>query len=98
ADAVRMARASGWILMFGISSATEGALPFYDLYYKELTLVNGRAAKPEDFTAMIDLLGHRVVRLEPLVTHRMRLGELEPAIRMVEDAGARRLKVILDHT
>jgi L-iditol 2-dehydrogenase len=98
ADAVRMARAGGWILMFGISSATEGALPFYDLYYKELTLVNGRAAKPEDFTAMIDLLGHRVVRLEPLVTHRMRLGELEPAIRMVEDAGARRLKVILDHT
>lgn len=98
ADAVRMARPGGRILMFGISSATEGALPFYDFYYKELTLINGRAAKPEDFTGIIELLEHGVVRLEPLVTHRMSLGELEPAIRMVEDTSDRRLKIILDHT
>jgi 2-desacetyl-2-hydroxyethyl bacteriochlorophyllide A dehydrogenase len=98
ADAVRMARPGGRILMFGISSATEGALPFYDLYFKELTLINGRAAKQEDFTAMIELLEHGVVRLDPLVTHQMSLGELESAIRMVEDTADRRLKIILDHT
>lgn len=97
ADAIRMARPGGRILMFGISSATEGALPFYDLYFKELTLINGRAAKQEDFTAMIELLEHGVVRLDPLVTHHMSLGELEAAIRMVEDTGDRRLKIILNH-
>jgi threonine dehydrogenase-like Zn-dependent dehydrogenase len=97
ADAVRMARPGGRILMFGISSATEGALPFYDLYFKELTLINGRAAKQEDFTGMIELLEHGVVKLDPLVTHHMSLGELESAIRLVEDTGDRRLKIILDH-
>lgn len=98
ADAIRMARPGGRILMFGISSATEGALPFYDLYFKELTLINGRAAKPEDFTGMIELLDQGAVRLEPLVTHRMSLGDLEEAIRMVGDSEDRRLKIILDHT
>lgn len=98
AEAIRMARAGGRLLMFGISSATEGALPFYELYFKQLTLINARAAKPEDFTGMIDLLEHGVVHLEPLVTHRMSLGELESAIGMVEDAADARLKIILDHT
>jgi len=96
-DAIRMARPGGRILMFGISNATEGALPFYDLYYKELTLINGRAAKPEDFASLIELVEHGAVRLEPLVTHRMSLGELESAIRMVGDTADRRLKIILDH-
>jgi 2-desacetyl-2-hydroxyethyl bacteriochlorophyllide A dehydrogenase len=98
ADAVRMARPGGRILMFGISSATEGALPFYDLYFKELTLINGRAAKQEDFTAMIELLEHGLVRLDPLVTHHISLDALESAIRMVGDTADRRLKIILDHS
>lgn len=98
ADAIRMARPGGRILMFGISSAMEGALPFYDLYFKELTLINGRAAKPEDFTGMIELLERGAVQLEPLVTHHMPLGDLETAIRMVGDSAESRLKIILDHT
>jgi 2-desacetyl-2-hydroxyethyl bacteriochlorophyllide A dehydrogenase len=98
ADAIRMARFGGQILMFGIISAREGALPFYDLYFKELTLRNGRAANAEDFPDMIGLVERGAVRLEPLITHRMALGELEAAIGMVEDGAERRLKIILDHT
>ena len=97
AAAIRMARVGGHLLLFGISSAKEGALPFYDLYFKELTLTNGRAAKGEDFPAMIDLLERGAVQLEPLVTHRMSLGELETALGMVEDGADERLKIILDH-
>jgi threonine dehydrogenase-like Zn-dependent dehydrogenase len=93
-----MARVGGHLLLFGISSAKEGALPFYDLYFKELTLTNARAAKAEDFPAMIDLLERGAVQLEPLVTHRMSLGELEAALGMVEDGSDGRLKIILDHT
>ncbi|HEV3329381.1 MAG TPA: alcohol dehydrogenase catalytic domain-containing protein [Bryobacteraceae bacterium] len=98
AEAIRMARVGGHLLLFGISSAKEGALPFYDLYFKELTLTNARAAKAEDFPAMIDLLERGAVQLEPLVTHRMSLGELEAALGMVEDGSDGRLKIILDHT
>jgi 2-desacetyl-2-hydroxyethyl bacteriochlorophyllide A dehydrogenase len=98
ADAIRMARFGGRIQMFGITSATNGELPFYDLYFKELTLINNRAATAQDFPVMIDLVNRGVVRLEPLVTHRMALDELGAALGMVEDGGERRLKIILDHT
>jgi L-iditol 2-dehydrogenase len=98
ADAIRMARFGGRIQMFGISSATSGALPFYDLYFKELTLINNRAATAADFPVTIDLVARGALRLEPLVTHRMALDDLGAALAMVEDGGERRLKIILDHT
>jgi len=98
ADAIRMVRFGGRILLFGITSATSGALPFYDLYFKELTLINNRAATSQDFPVMIDLVDRGAVRLEPLVTHRMALDELGTALGMVEDGAERRLKIILDHT
>jgi 2-desacetyl-2-hydroxyethyl bacteriochlorophyllide A dehydrogenase len=98
ADAIRMARFGGRIVLFGISGATEGRLPFYDLYFKELTLFNNRAATAQDFPVMIDLAARGAVRLDPLVTHRMALGELPAALEMVGDGAERRLKIILDHT
>jgi 2-desacetyl-2-hydroxyethyl bacteriochlorophyllide A dehydrogenase len=98
ADSIRMVRFGGRIILFGIMSAKEGALPFYDLYFKELTLINNRAATSEDFPLMIDLVARGAVRLEPLVTHHMALSELETALEMVEDGADRRLKIVLDHT
>ena len=56
AEAIRMVRFGGRILLFGITNATSGALPFYDLYFKELTLINSRAATAQDFPVMIDLV------------------------------------------
>jgi threonine dehydrogenase-like Zn-dependent dehydrogenase len=98
ADAIRMVRFGGRILLFGISNATSGALPFYDLYFKELTLINNRAATAQDFPIMIDLVDRGAVRLEPLITHRMHLDELGTALGMVENGAERRLKIILNHT
>ena len=98
AEAIRMVRVGGRILLFGIMSAKEGALPFYDLYFKELTLINSRSAISEDFPMMIDLVAGGAVSLEPLVTHRMALSELETALEMVENGVDRRLKIMLDHT
>jgi len=98
ADAIRMVRFGGRILMFGITNAKSGELPFYDLYFKELTLINSRAATAQDFPVMIDLVARGVVRLEPLITHRMALDELGTALGMVEDGAEKRLKIILDHS
>jgi len=98
ADSIRMVRLGGRIILFGIMNEKEGALPFYDLYFKELTLISSRAATAQDFPTMIDLVAKGVVRLEPLVTHHMALSELEAALEMVEDGADRRLKIILDHT
>lgn len=98
ADAIRMARLGGRILLFGITSAKHGELPFYDLYFKELKLIASRAATSEDFPATIDLVQRGALRLEPLVTHRMALDELPTALSMLDDGAERRLKIILDHT
>ncbi len=98
AESIRMARFGGQLLLFGIMSAREAALPFYDLYFKELTLHNARAAKPEDFADIISLMERGSVQLEPLVTHRMPLDRLEQALALVDDGAERRLKIILDHS
>ena len=89
--------APGWAALLP-TVATSGALPFYDLYFKELSLINSRAATAQDFPAVIDLVDRGALRLEPLVTHRMALDQLGTALGMLEDGADGRLKIILDHT
>ncbi|MBM3818926.1 MAG: zinc-binding dehydrogenase [Acidimicrobiia bacterium] len=98
ATAIHMARPGGRILMYGIITAKEAALPFYDLYFKELRLINARVAKSEDYPASIALVERGAVRLGPIVSEVMPLGELKSAIGMLgADGGGQRLKIILDH-
>ena len=74
--AIDMARSGGRLLLFGIITAKEGALPFYDLYFKELALINARVAKSEDYPAAIGLVERGQVRLEPLISDVVPLEEL----------------------
>ena len=93
-----MTRSGGRVLMFGIITAKEGALPFYDLYFKELSLINARVAKSEDYPGAIGLVQRGLVKLEPLVSDVLPLGELKTAIGMLgSDGGGQRMKIILDH-
>jgi len=96
-DAITMASLGGTLLLFGIVTASDGALPLYQLYFKEITIVNGRAAKGEDFPASIDLVARGEVKLEPLVTHTLPLTELETAIQMVGSDAGDRMKIILQN-
>ncbi len=97
ADAITMARFGGRLLLFGIITATEGALPFYQLYFKELALINARVAKSEDYPDSIDLVQRGVVRLEPLVSNVMPFAELKTAIGMLASNSGQRMKIILEH-
>jgi L-iditol 2-dehydrogenase len=97
ADGIHMARSGGRLLLFGIITAKQGELPFYDLYFKELALINARVAKSEDYPNSIALVQRGMVRLEPLVSHVMPLGELKAAIGMLGSDNGQRMKIILDH-
>lgn len=97
ADGISMARLGGTLLLFGIASATSGSLPFYQLYYKELNILNSRAAKGEDFPASIDLVARGVLKLKPLVTHVLSLLDLEKAMGMLETDEDQRMKIILEN-
>ncbi len=97
AEAISMVRPGGSIVLFGVSTATEGKLPFYQLYYKELALYSSRAAKGEDFPASIDLVAKGMVKLDPLVTHLLPLSDLSKAIQMLDADEDARMKIILEH-
>ena len=97
ASAITMLRPGGTLQLFGITTATEAALPFYQIYFKELTILGARAAKGEDFPESIDLVARGVVKLLPLVTHTMNISELGPAIDMLRTDVDGRMKIILEH-
>jgi 2-desacetyl-2-hydroxyethyl bacteriochlorophyllide A dehydrogenase len=97
ADSINMVRLGGTILLFGITSATQMTLPFYQLYYKELNIVNTRAAKGEDFPPTIDLVARGVLKLNPLVTHIVPLLDLEKAMHMLESDEDQRMKIIMEN-
>ena len=96
--AIDMARSGGRLLLFGIITAKEGALPFYDLYFKEVSLISARVAKPEDYTACIALVERGQVKLEPLVSDVMPLGELKAAIGLLGSDSGQRMKIIMEHS
>jgi len=98
AEAIRMARSGGRLLLFGIITAKEGALPFYDLYYKELGITNSRVARSEDYPSAIDLVQQGSVRLEPLVSHVMPLSELNAAMALLGSDDGQRMKIILENS
>ena len=96
-SAIDMARSGGRLLLFGIITAKEGALPFYDLYFKELALINARVAKSEDYPARSGSSSAVRCGLEPLISDVMPLEELKAAIGMLGSDSAQRMKIILDH-
>jgi L-iditol 2-dehydrogenase len=95
AQAIELARVGGAITVFGTITEESGELPFYQLYYKELSLAHPRAAKPEDFPASIGLVASGVVELDPLITHTFPLESAEKALATSTEGSS--LKVILDH-
>ena len=97
AASIDMARFGGRLLLFGIITAKDGALPFYDLYFKELALIGARVARSEDYPASLALAEKGIVRLEPLISDVMPLDELKQAIGMLGTDDARRMKIIMQH-
>jgi 2-desacetyl-2-hydroxyethyl bacteriochlorophyllide A dehydrogenase len=97
ATSVKMVRSGGRVLLFGIITAQEGALPFYDLYFKEIALISARVAKSEDYPSSIALVQRGMVKLNPLVSDVMPLVELKAAIGMLGSDSGQRMKIIMDH-
>ena len=98
AQSIDIARPGGRLLLFGIYTFEEAVLPFYQFYYKELTIINARAARREDYHTCIDLVGNGQVDLDSMISHILPLHDLEDAIGMLGERDDRRIKVILDHS
>jgi L-iditol 2-dehydrogenase len=93
AQAIELAGTGATVLVFGIVTAA-GRLPTYQLYYKELTVLHPRAARPRDYARAIQLAGAGALRLEPLLTATFPLEEAVSALDACRDPS--QLKVALD--
>jgi threonine dehydrogenase-like Zn-dependent dehydrogenase len=81
------------ILVFGTLTGAGEGLPYYDLYHKELTLHNPRAALIGDYADAVSLAASGVLELAPIVTHVLRLDEASKAFELVHDPSS--LKVLM---
>lgn len=96
AQAMRLAGAGGTVLAFGTTAPAADGLPTYQWYFKELTILSPRAARPRDCDAAIRLAASRRLALAPLVTARFPLEQAGRALAACGDPG--QLKVMLDVT
>jgi threonine dehydrogenase-like Zn-dependent dehydrogenase len=96
-DAIAMVRPGGTVVLFGIYTASEGALPFYQLYFKEPTVISARAAMGEDFPESINLVASGRITLDPLVTQVLPVAELTQALGLLESDADGRMKIILEN-
>lgn len=93
AQAIDLVGIGGEVLVFGTLTGGNEGLPYYQLYFKELTLYNPRAALPGDYAVGIDLAAAGRLVLEPIVTHELALDDAAKAFELVHDDSS--LKVLM---
>lgn len=93
AQSIELATIGGEVLVFGtVTDGSEG-LPYYQLYFKELTIHNPRASVVADYMDAVSLAGHGSLRLEPLITHVVDLDDAAEAFDLVNEPSS--LKVLM---
>jgi threonine dehydrogenase-like Zn-dependent dehydrogenase len=94
AQAMHLAGAGGTVLVFGTTAPAADAMPTYQWYFKELTILNPRAARPRDCDTAIRLCAERRLDLASLITARFPLDQAAAAIDACREPG--QLKIVLD--
>jgi threonine dehydrogenase-like Zn-dependent dehydrogenase len=92
--ALALVRPGGTVLAYGIYGETEGPLPFYELYRKEIHVVATRSSLPPDMKVAVDLAARGAVQLAPIVSDRLPLAATTEAL---ERSAGGALKVVLEH-
>jgi threonine dehydrogenase-like Zn-dependent dehydrogenase len=93
AESIELAGTGGEVLVFGTLTGGGQGLPYYQLYHKELTVHNPRAALIGDYADGVALAADGSLTLEPIVTHELGLEEAEKAFELVHDPSS--LKVLM---
>jgi len=92
-QSIDLAGPGGDVIIYGTVTGAGAEMPYYQLYFKELTLHNPRAALPGDYDEAIRLAAEGRTRLAPLVTGRYPLEEAAAAFAAARSGD--HLKVLL---
>ena len=93
AQAIELASVGGEVIVFGTLTGGGSGLPYYQLYFKELTLWNPRAATVDDYARGIELAASGALDLEAIVTDHFGLSEASAAFDRVRSADS--LKILM---
>ncbi len=93
AEAISLAATGGEVVVFGTLTGGSSGLPYYELYHKELTVHNPRAAIPADYEDGVALAASESLRLDDIVTHVLTLDDAHRAFELVQDPAS--LKVLM---
>jgi L-iditol 2-dehydrogenase len=91
ADATR--KGGTTVLFGGCPAGTTAAIDTAAVHYGELTLKGVFHHKPSNVREALRLITTRQVKVAPLITHRMKLSEVEAALRLMQNGVA--IKVAL---
>jgi len=92
-EAIKLVGTGGEILAYGTITSGGKGLPYYELYHKELTLYNPRAAVIDDYADGVELAAAGALSLEQIVSHQLNLDEAERAFELVHDPSS--MKVLM---
>jgi 2-desacetyl-2-hydroxyethyl bacteriochlorophyllide A dehydrogenase len=92
-QAIELAGAAGTVVFFGTATGSSGGLPYYQLYIKELTIRNPRAATKDDYQRAIDLVADGTISAAQLVTNRFSLAHADRALEAARESSS--LKVLI---
>ena len=93
AQSISLAATGAEVVVFGTLTGAGEGLPYYQLYLKELTLHNPRAALIGDYADGVALAAAGALTLDPIVTHVLDLAEAPRAFDLVNDPSA--MKVLM---
>ena len=94
AQAVELAGPAATVVFFGTTTGTESGLPYYQLYYKELSLRNPRGATTADYEKAIALVADGTINGVPLISSRFGLDDIDEALAATQDPST--LKVLME--
>ena len=91
--AVRAACKGGQVLAFGVSSpSAEMRISPYEIFKKELT-IKGSFINPHTHREAIELIRRGIVRLTPLISHRIGLSDVPDVLRRYPELGASKVMI-----
>lgn len=93
-QAIELAGPAATVVFFGTTTGMESGLPYYQLYYKELSLRNPRGAVMADYEKAIALVADGVINGVPLISRRFGLDDIDQALAATRDSST--LKVLMD--
>lgn len=95
ADAIKMVRSGGHIMMFGVPSRGASMnLDMSEIYSKEITLHTSYAASDKDTKEALHMIESRIIDVQQLVTHTYQISDSQSAFEHAQ-SGADAMKIII---